>query len=152
SHEIREPDEQLLPMLATIGHQIGMFMERRHAQDELSRFFALSLDMLCIAGFDGYLKRVNPAWEKVLGYTEEELLSRPYVDFVHPDDRDATRAEAAKVADGRPVTYFENRYYHKDGTVRWMLWAAAPFMDQQLVYAAGRDITERKAADELRAR
>jgi two-component system, sensor histidine kinase and response regulator len=96
SREIREPDEQLLSMLTTVGNQIGMFIERRTAQEELSRFLALSLDMLCVAGLDGYLKRVNPAWMKTLGYTEAELLSRPYIDFVHPDDREATRAEAQK--------------------------------------------------------
>jgi len=152
SREIREPDEQLLPMLTTVGNQIGMFIERRRAQDELARFFSLSLDMLCVAGFDGYLKRVNPAWVKVLGYTEEELLSRPYMEFVHPDDLESTRAEAAKVAGGHPIIYFENRYLHKDGTARWLLWAAAPFMDEQVVYAAARDITGHKAAEELRAR
>jgi PAS domain S-box-containing protein len=139
-------------MLATVGDQIGMFSERRRAQDELSRFFSLSLDMLCVAGFDGYLKRVNPAWEKTLGYSEAELLGRPYIEFVHPDDVEATRAEAAKIAAGEPVIYFENRYRHKDGTLRWLLWAAAPFVDQQVVYAAARDITERKVADDLRAR
>ena len=152
SREIREPDEDLLPMLTTVGNQIGMFIERQRAQDELARFFSLSLDMLCVVGFDGYLKRVNPAWQKTLGYSETELLSRPYIEFVHPDDQDATRAEAQKLAEGRPATHFENRCYHKDGTLRSMLWAAAPFGDQQAVYAAGRDITERKAADELRAR
>jgi PAS domain S-box-containing protein len=152
SREIRQPDEHLLSMLTTVGNQIGMFIERRQAQDELARFFSLSLDMLCVAGFDGYLKRVNPAWEKILGYSEAELLSRPYMDFVHPDDYEATRAEAAKVADGQPVIYFENRYRHKDGTPRWLLWAAAPFMEQQVVYAAARDITEHKVAEELRAR
>jgi two-component system response regulator FlrC len=152
SREIREPDEHLLPMLTAVGDQIGMFIERQRAQEELSRFFALSLDMLCVAGFDGYFKRVNPAWEKVLGYTEAELLSRPYMDFVHPDDREATRVEAKKLADGLSVMSFENRYYHKDGTLRWLLWASAPFQDQRMVYAAARDITEQKAAEELRAR
>ncbi len=152
SHEIREPDEQLLPMLTAVGNQIGMFIERRRAQDDLSRFFSLSLDMLCVVGFDGYLKRVNPAWMKVLGYSEAELLSRPYMDFVHPEDAEATRAEAAKVAAGHPVIYFENRYLHRDGSTRWLLWAATPFMEEQVIYAAARDITEHKAAEELRAR
>ena len=120
--------------------------------EELSRFFALSLDMLCVAGFDGYFKRLNPAWEKVLGYSEAELLSRPYLEFIHPDDRGATRVEAKRLADGQPVMYFENRYLHKDGTVRWLLWASTPVPEQGLIYAAARDITEHKAAEELRTR
>jgi PAS domain S-box-containing protein len=152
SREIREPDDDLVPMLTTVGNQLGMFIERQRAQEELSRFFALSLDMLCVAGFDGYFKRVNPAWQNVLGYAESELLSRPYIEFVHPDDREATRVEAKNLADGLPVMYFENRYFHKDGTVRWLLWASTSLQDQQMIYAAARDITDHKAAEELRAR
>ena len=151
SREIRAPEAELLAMMATIGNQIGMFMDRQRAQEELSRFFELSLDMLCVAGFDGYFKRVNPAWQKVLGYTEEELLSRPYLELVHPDDLPASAAEAEKVSDGEETIYFENRYRHKDGTIRWLMWAAAPFPEQQIIYAAARDITERKAAEETLA-
>ena len=151
SREIRAPEAELLAMMATIGNQIGMFMDRQRAQEELSRFFELSLDMLCVAGFDGYFKRVNPAWQKVLGYTEEELLSRPYLELVHPDDLAVTAAEAEKLTDGQQTIYFENRYRHKDGTIRWLMWAAAPFPEQQIIYAAARDITERKAAEETLA-
>ncbi len=152
SREIREPDADLLSMLTTVGNQIGMFSDRCRAQEERDRFFTLSLDMLCIIGFDGRLKRVNPAWRRVLGYTEADLISRPYLEFVHPDDRDATLAEATKLTEGKDVLYFENRYWHKDGTLRWLLWAAAPVPGQQLAYAAARDITERKAAEETMAR
>ena len=88
----------------------------------------------------------------MLGYTEADLLSQPYVDLVHPDDREATLAEARKATEGKDVVYFENRYRHKDGTMRWLLWAAAPFPELQLIYATGRDITERKAAEERMAR
>ena len=143
SREIREPDAGLLSMLTAVGNQIGMFLDRRRAQEELDRFFQLSIDMMCIAGFDGYFKRVNPAWHRVLGYTEEEMLSRPYMDFVHPDDHTATVAEADKLSDGREILMFENRYRHKDGTYRWLLWTSAPLPEQQLIYAAARDITER---------
>ena len=148
SREIREPDEQLLTMLANVGNQIGLFVDRRRAQEELDRFFMLSLDMLCIAGFDGYFKRVNPAWQRTLGYTEADLRSRPFLEFVHPDDRDATIAAAARLSQGEELVYFENRYFHKDGTLRWLLWTSTPFPEQRVIYAAARDITERKAAEE----
>jgi len=146
SREIRPPDPDLLTMLTTIGSQIGMFIDRRHAQEELDRFFTLCLDMLAVAGFDGYFKRVNPAWERTLGWSEAELLSRPYMEFVHPDDREATNVEARKLsAQGLEVLYFENRYFHKDGTLRWLMWTSTPYPEQQVIYAAARDITERKA-------
>ena len=151
SQEVRRPDEELLSTLRTVGQQIGMFTDRRRAQDELDRFFSLSLEMMCVAGFDGYFKRVNPAWQQVLGYTEQELLSRPYMEFVHPDDRDATTRAAGKASEGQNVIYFENRYLHKDGTHRWLLWAATPYVEQQVVYAAAHDITERKASEETLA-
>jgi len=148
SREIRKPDERLLSTLTTVGNQIGMFLDRRRAQEELDRFFDVSLDMLCIAGFDGYFKRVNPAWHRILGYTEQELLGRPYIDFVHPDDRNATGAQAKTLSDGREVIMFENRYRHKDGTIRWLLWTSAPLPAKRIIYGAARDITERKEAEE----
>jgi two-component system, sensor histidine kinase and response regulator len=148
SREIRPPDDDLLSMLTSVGNQIGLFVDRRRAEEELDRFFTLSLDMLVIASYDGYFTRVNPSWHRVLGYSEAELLSRPYRDFVHPDDRDATDAARMTLANGQEVIYFENRYLHKDGTHRWLLWTSTPFPEQQLVYGAARDITERKAAEE----
>jgi PAS domain S-box-containing protein len=148
SREIRAPDEDLLSMLTSVGNQIGLYIDRRRAQEELDRFFSLSLDMLCVVGVDGYFKRVNPAWARILGYTEAELLSRPYIELVHPDDRAATRIQAGRAASGHEIVYFENRYVHKDGTIRWLLWTSTPFPQQQIVYSAARDITERKAAEE----
>ena len=150
SREIRAPDAALLSMLTSVGNQIGLFVDRRRAQDELDQFFRLSLDMLCIVGHDGYFKRVSPAWQHVLGYSEADLLSRPFVEFVHPDDRAATVAEASR-AEGQQVVQFENRYLHKDGTIRWLLWTSAPYPEQHLMYAAARDITERKAAEQTLA-
>jgi len=148
SREIHEPDDDLLAMLSTIGSQIGQFMERRRAEEELDRFFALSVDLLCIAGFDGRFKRVNPSWERVLGYTVEELCAIPYSEYVHPDDRAGTLAEAAKVAAGERLLRYENRYRAKDGTYRWISWTAVPFADEQTIYAVARDVTEHKAATE----
>jgi len=148
SPEIHEPDEELLALLATVGSQIGQFMERRRAEEQLDRFFSLSLDMLCIAGADGHFKRLNPAWEKTLGFTRAELLARPYLDFVHPDDRDATLVEAGRLTRGADAISFENRYACKDGSYRWLLWNAAPDPLHRHVYAIARDVTERRRAQD----
>jgi PAS domain S-box-containing protein len=152
SRDVREPDDELLSTLRTVGQQIGMFIDRRRAQEELDQFFTLSLEMLCVAGFDGYFKRVNPVWERTLGYAEAELLSRPYIDLVHPDDVAPTITEARKLSEGREVVYFENRFRHKDGSYRWLLWASAPHKEKEVIYAAAHDITERKSAEETMAR
>ncbi len=125
---------------------------RRRAEEERDRFFTLSLDMLCIAGFDGYFRRLNPAFERILGYSLEELQVRPFLDFVHEEDRDATMATMGRLIAGGEIGSFENRYRCKDGSYRWMLWTATPFLEQQLIYAAARDITERKAMEETLAR
>lgn len=123
------------------------------SESDLAELFALSPDLLCIAGLDGYLKRVNPAWEQALGYTAAELLSRPYLDFVHPDDVALTRGEAQKLFTGSRVVHFENRYVHKNGSVRWLQWAATPPRPgSDAVFAAACDITERKTAEQLQAR
>ena len=124
-------------------------VQRRRAEEELDRFFNLSLDLLCMAGFDGYFTRLNPSWERVLGHTKQELLARPYLDFVHPEDRPRTIREASKLATGGGVTVsFENRYACKDGSYRWLLWTSIPSANEQLIYAIARDITDRKLADE----
>ena len=152
SREIREPDQDLLDQLSMIGSQIGQFVERKRAEDELKTLFRMSRDMLCIAGFDGYFRRLNPAWQETLGYSVEELTSRPYVEFVHPEDRAATSDEAHSVSAGQGTLLFENRYRRRDGSYRWLAWKAAPIVEQGLVYCVARDVTEQKAAaEELRA-
>ena len=120
--------------------------------DTYESFFNLSLDMLCLAGFDGYFKRINPAWTQTLGFTQDELMARPYLDFVHPEDRSATVAEAEKLARGATVVHFRNRYESRDGTYRWLAWAAMPAASSQMIYAVARDITQEvEAESELRA-
>jgi PAS domain S-box-containing protein len=120
---------------------------RARTQEELDRVFTLSQDLIAVADFDGRFRRVNPAAEEILGYTEEELLARPYIDFVHPADRDSTAAEADAIARGKPTVSFENRYVRKDGSVRVLDWTTTPDVENGLMYAMARDVTERRNAE-----
>jgi PAS domain S-box-containing protein len=111
------------------------------------RFFDLSPDMLCLAGTDGYFKTLNQAWSEALGYQDGELLQKPFVDFVHPDDRQATIDASAKVANGHKLVSFRNRYRCKDGSYKWLAWTAAPALADGTVYAAARDVTDEVLAE-----
>jgi PAS domain S-box-containing protein len=111
------------------------------------RFFELSLDLLCFADFSGYFRRLNPAWEATLGFTCDELMARPSIEFVHPDDRERTVGQNRQVKSGGQARSFENRYLCKDGSWRWLLWNATPDLDRQVIYSVARDITARKAAE-----
>ena len=121
--------------------------ETKQAEEQLQRFFNLIPDLVCIASTDGYFRKINPAWSATLGYTEDELLARPFMDFIHPDDRDGTMKEVMQQLAGRQTIQFINRYCCKDGSYRWLEWRAAPAVDQTLLFAAARDITERKEAE-----
>ena len=138
--------------MTAVCSQIGLFIERKRASDDLDRFFKLSLDLFCVASFDGYFVRVNPAWQTVLGLSEEELRSTPFMDFVHPDDRAPSTEALSALSTGAQLIDFENRYRAKDGSYKWLQWFAAPFLKQGIVYAVGRDITDRKAAEEAQRR
>jgi PAS domain S-box-containing protein len=119
--------------------------------DTYESFFNLSVDMLCLAGFDGYFKRINSAWTRTLGFTQDELMARPYLEFVHPEDRSATVAEAGKLTQGSTTVHFRNRYECRDGAYRWLEWAAMPAASPQMIYAVARDITQEVEAEgELR--
>jgi PAS domain S-box-containing protein len=118
-------------------------------EEELDRLFNLSLDLLCIAGVDGYFKRINPAFVKILGYNEEELLSRSFLEFVHPDDRESTLEAIDRLAQGLLVVDFVNRYQARDGRFLWIAWRSAPWAERGLIYAVARDITEQRQTHEL---
>ena len=135
-------------VVAALGGALGLNAARRaKAQDELDRIFTLSSDLITVANFDGYFTRVNPAAERVFGYTKEEFLARPYLDFVHPDDRERTTAEAAAIGEGRATHSFENRFAHKDGSYRVLEWTATPVPEDGVMYGVARDVTERHQAE-----
>jgi len=123
--------------------------ESREANQERDKFFDLSMDLLCIAGTDGYFKRLNPAWERALGFSREELCSKPFIEFIHPDDRSRTQEAMESILRGQPAINFENRYRCHDGFYRWLTWITpAPELEPPMLYAAARDITERKWVEE----
>lgn len=125
--------------------------ERMRTQRELDQFFSLSLEMLCIAGFDGYFKKVNPRTEQVLGYSGEELLARPVIEFVHPEDVADAQQQMDRLKKGEPVHRFELRARRSDGTYCWLNVYAVPSLEEQLIYVAARDTTEhRQAVEALR--
>jgi two-component system, cell cycle sensor histidine kinase and response regulator CckA len=129
----------------TLTHFVGIqndITARVQAEQACDHFFALSPDLLCIAGTDGFFQRINPAFTTILGYSEAELLARPFTDFVHPDDQPAT-LDTLQLLRTSSVTHFVNRYQHRDGTYRWLEWNGQPIPEQGLVYAVARDITER---------
>ncbi|MGB3207080.1 MAG: PAS domain-containing protein, partial [Crinalium sp.] len=107
-------------------------------------FFNLSPDLFCIVGTDGYLKKVNPSFERVLGFTIEEILSSTFINLVHPDDRIATTQELEKLKNGTATTSFEHRFRCQNGSYRWISWALHSTLEQDVLYGVGRDITERK--------
>ncbi len=120
----------------------------RRAERDLVRFFELSLDLFCIAGLDGYFHRVNSNFSRVLGYPEEELVSRPFLDFVHPEDRERTLGEMAKLREGLPVIRFCNRYRDVGGKYRWFEWTAKAIPEEGVIFAVARDVTERVELEE----
>ncbi len=153
--ELRRRDGSYLPVLlsaSAVYDEDGQLVRcrasafditrRRIAEEERDRFFDMALDMLCIAGIDGYFKRVNPAFERTLGHSQRELLDQPFVAFVHPDDRDATVAEVDKLSRGERTIAFDNRYRCKDGSYKWLSWTAQPAPRDGLIFAAARDVTD----------
>src|SRR5262245_8604150 len=109
--------------------------------EDMQEFFSITLEMLCIAGYDGYFKRLNPTWTRVLGHSMEALLAEPFLNFVHPDDRDATVKVAAEAMAGGKIFSFRNRYRCRDGSHRMLEWTCAPSPERKLLCAVARDVT-----------
>ncbi|QSB12801.1 response regulator [Natronosporangium hydrolyticum] len=126
--------------------------ERRQASAEIDEFFDISVELLCIVDTEGHYKRLNPAWEVVLGRPPAELRSRSFLELVHPDDAERTVAELQRLTTAkRKLHNFENRYLRSDGQYRWLLWNAASAPEQGLVYATARDITDQKESERVLA-
>lgn len=119
-------------------------LSRKSYFEDLEYFFDIAIDMFCVASFDGYFKVINKQWETVLGWTEEELKSKPFIDYVHPEDRVATITETQKLSSGNNVLYFENRYLCKNGNYIWLEWKSFSDLEKKQIYAVARDVTQQK--------
>ena len=146
--ELRATDE--IGLLASEFNKMAdaLQAETSHLQRQSEQLFKLSGDLICIAGLDGFFKILNPSWEKSLGLTDTELKSKPFVEFVHPDDRQGTLDATANLASGNEVVAFENRYQQKDGSYRWLQWNATSAPEEGLIYAIAHDVTDRNVAAE----
>ena len=140
--------DELAADLSFALESIALEEMHHRAVGELDQFFALSLDMLCISGLDGYMQRVNPAWEKTLGFSEAELCSKPWLEFVHPEDRSRAEAAILNFREGIEIDHLELRFLSKSGAYRWLVGSATPSLDQGIVFAAVSDITARKHLEE----
>lgn len=144
-----EEDAQVLQILAAqlavAVDNIQTLQAAEASRRELDRIFNSTIDMLGASNFDGYFMQLNDAWETTLGYAKEELMAEPFVSFVHPDDVEATNAEATKIAEGHTVIEFTNRYRKKDGEYIWISWKASPDFEAGRINFVARDITEQRA-------
>ena len=118
-----------------------------HPIDELEEFFSLALDLFCIAGTDGYFKKVNPAFASLLEYSEEELLSHPIIDFIHEEDIDITQRKHLQLEEGYEVSFFENRFIKKSGECCWLLWSMRLSKETGFIYAVAKDNTAQRLAE-----
>lgn len=136
-------------LVALIATLVGVAITRqRRAERRAGRFFELSVEPVAVAGLDGFFKEVNPALVRALGYSEAELLQRPFIDFVHPDDRERSDQTMARLADGVDVVQFDIHCIRADGTDCWLQWSSKPVPKEGLVYCVARDVTEHRQADQ----
>ncbi|MBD2099576.1 PAS domain S-box protein [Leptolyngbya sp. FACHB-261] len=141
---IGEPQDHQFAVLFT------NITERKKVEQERDRFLAAGSDLQVIMSSHGYFHWVSPAFERILGWTPEEMTSRPWTDFLHPDDILASVSESVSVLSGNETFAFENRYRHKDGSYHWLLWRAQPHLEAQVLYATAVDITDRVRVEDQR--
>ncbi|MDZ4344084.1 MAG: PAS domain S-box protein, partial [Candidatus Binatia bacterium] len=151
------PQPEHVRLIDVATHTAAIAISRYRTQaalhsktDELDRYFNSSLDLLCISDTEGYFRKLNPEWERTLGYPLAELEGRRFLEFVHPDDQESTLAALGRLSSQDQVLNFVNRYRHRDGSYRWIEWRS--YAEDSRIYAVARDISERKRAEEaLRA-
>lgn len=138
------------PMALLTGILAMRLREALVESKRAARHFEIGRDLVCTATTDGYFQDLNPRWEEALGWTLDELRSRPYIEFVHPDDVEATMKEAARLGQGNFTASFENRYRTRGGDYRWLSWSAIAEPEENLIYAAARDVTPLKEAERIK--
>lgn len=144
--ELKQEQSALLDVTSHLAQELETY---REIKEEWEWFFENSIDMLCVAGVDGYFKKVNRAFTETLGYPREELLAHPFIDFVHPDDVQRTMKELHRLGAGFTCVNFENRYRARDGSWHWLAWTCPPLLPStSRLYAIARDVTESKRSSE----
>jgi PAS domain S-box-containing protein len=145
---LKDRQARLGPAVRRALREVAERKKRHRAEAERDRFYALSLDLFCTLDARGRVLDFNPSWQRVLGWSPDELSARPLLDWVHPEDRQATQGMLAQLAAGKAVASVENRLQAKDGSWKWVLWSAQPVPMESIVYAAARDISVRKASED----
>ncbi|HEY4197778.1 MAG TPA: PAS domain S-box protein [Mucilaginibacter sp.] len=136
-------------LIEGITDYLGAEIKRKQLEQELNQIFNFTPDILCIANTDGYFKKVNPAMAAILEYSEYELLSRPFMQFVHPLDKEATATELQNIITGNPTYYIENRYITKSGKIKWLAWTTTEASEQGVLYCSAKDVTDKKDLEVL---
>ncbi len=142
-------DTAFTNLFENFSDHLGAEIKRKQLEQELNQIFNLAPDIICIAGVDGYFKKINPAMSLLLEYTELELLARPYMEFVHADDRNLTVTETENIINGNPALYFENRYITRSGKIKWLAWTSTKASEEGLLLCVAKDITDKKSLEEL---
>lgn len=135
--------------LTNIGNQLGAEIKRKQLEQELNQVFNFTPDILCTVNIEGYFTKVNPAMCQLLEYSEEELMSRPFYQFLHPDDVEASATELENIINGQATFYIENRYITKYSKIKWLAWTTTSVSEQGIIYCSAKDVTEKKELQEL---
>ncbi len=136
-------------LFTQLSQQLAAEIIRKQLEIQLNNIFNSSLDLIIIAGLDGFVKKANPAAKQILEYEAAEIINLPFTHFIHPDDETITRQEAEKLAKGDIIPYFENRLITKNGNIKWIAWTFTPSKEDNLIYGMGKDITEKKNLEEI---